>query len=154
MLPKVEELINQPRNSVRERVLARELRKLPESSRFEFIESVLAHKREILGLQLAKSVLRNKDYFERLLYQGLEHANASSIRDWLACVIPRLGSRRVIATLKKEMVDKPEAVCFALYWLPSLIDADHRTQGAYRELLDQAKLLKIREKTYSLPDET
>ena len=134
MSPRLEDHINKPRNSTREQALARELRELPESSRFEFIEQVLAHNNVILGLELAKSVLTSKKYFQRLLYHGLEHGDASSIRLWLNCVIPKLGARSVIATLKREVPDKHAAVALTLYWLPSLIDRDPRTQAAFKEL--------------------
>jgi len=68
---------------------------------------VLANNDTILGLLLAKSVLTSKDYFEKLLYHGLDHGDASSISWWLKCVIPKLGARRVIWILKNEITNRP-----------------------------------------------
>ena len=147
MIPNIEDHINRPRDTVRERALARQLRELPESTRFKFVQQLLAH-HLIVGLKMAKAVLQDKQHFQWLLYHGLEHGNASTIRFWLAAVIPKLGSRSVIYTLKKEMPDRPVAVFLTLYWLPSLIDRDAKTKAAYKELMELAKTLNIEEKAY------
>lgn len=145
MYLKIGDYINKPRDTKRERALARELRQLPEQVRYEFIEQILAQNNVILGLHLAKSVLNNKKYFERLLDHGLNHGDASNIRWWLECVTPKLGARRVIAILKDEMPGRPTPVWLALYWLPSLIDSNPSTQNAFEELSELAKTLKIKE---------
>src|SRR5438046_1377206 len=95
---KIEDYAGKHLSSKQERELADKLRKLPEEERYAFIQAMLPHNL-LLGLYLANACLRQKSYFEVLLHQGLQTADASSIRIWLETVMSRLGTRRVVALL-------------------------------------------------------
>lgn len=102
-----------------ERELARELRARPEAERFEFLRALLDVQHAV-ALDLARKCLSERRSFESLLEQGLREADASSIRDWLECVTPKLGPRRVAAFLKKFAPVYPDGVRHAEYWLPGV----------------------------------
>jgi hypothetical protein len=139
MKPKVEDYINQRRDTKREQALARALRELPEAERFEFIQRLMPHA-PVIALHMAASCLRDKKYFEELLDAGLDQGDASSIALWLKCVTPKLGAGKVLSILRNNLEVRPDAVGKALYWLPSLIPQhDERLRSVLRELINQVK---------------
>jgi len=83
---------------------------------------VLLQKDLVKGLKTANSKLRSKKYFQNLLERGLEIANASEMEIWLKYLIPRLGLRYVINVLDKKLVQQPQQVQKAMYWLQSLVN--------------------------------
>jgi uncharacterized protein (DUF433 family) len=129
----VADYINRRRDSVWERELAWQLRQLPEPERFQFIEEFLDH--SLLGLDFAKACLTQRNYFEQLLQRGLKTADASTIFDWLECIVPKLGFRRVIGLLAKEVEHNTQAVDQALYWMFRLVPRyDSRSWHALQQL--------------------
>ena len=135
----MENFLSRPRNSVRERKLAQELRKLPEESRFRYIQNLLNND-YVVGLKLANACLRKKSYFEAILGQGLEMARVSDIQLWLKCVIPRLGFRRVVSLVSKRLETNTEAVNKALYYLCILLPRDDKR--AVQALIKLSKLME------------
>lgn len=134
MTLKVEDYVFRRRDSVWERELARQLRQLPEAERFEFISEFLDH--TLLGLSFATRCLRETSYFKLLLHRGIETADASSIQEWLNCVVPKLGFNRVIAILTEEVDRNPQAVDKAVYWMRGFVpDHDPDARQALRELI-------------------
>jgi hypothetical protein len=107
--------INQDARGFRD--LKRRLRQHPEEERFRFICQIIPERRG-LGLRLANSCLRSRRFFEELLMEGMRTGDASSMRTWLKCVVPRLGVVRVLAALRAGMDSNPDAVDNALYWMP------------------------------------
>jgi len=102
-----------------ERDLARELRLLPEAERFQFVKDLLDVQFAV-ALDLARKCLSEKESLESLLEFGLQQADVSTIQDWLKCVLPRLGARRLVRCLHRHLNDYPQAVESARYWLPGL----------------------------------
>jgi hypothetical protein len=133
-----DDYVKVPCDSPRSRDLVRELRKIPEAERFAFVKDLLPLNL-ILGLDLATRCLSNKEYFKAVLDWGLDRGDASSIRVWLSCVIPKLGARRVLLILKEEIHKRPKAVSMALYWLPSLIGNDEESRTLLKELRQLVK---------------
>ena len=130
-----------------ERELARQLRELSEPVVFEFVQEML-EVHEIVALDLARKTLKSKESFYRLLHVGLERANASSIRRWLECVIPRIGIRNVIANLVDKIDQYPDGVARAIYFIPQMIDEEarklvaqayERTEALLRERMTELK---------------
>ncbi len=107
------------------RDLKRALRQHPEDARFQFICEVIAERRG-LGLRLANSCLRERKYFEALLQEALRTSDASSIRTWLKCILPRLGVVRVLGAVKKLMDADPRVVDSVLYWMPVFMSGKDR----------------------------
>ena len=128
-----------PRDSVRERKLAQELRALSEETSFRYIQDVLG-KDYVVGLKLANACLRKKGYFEAILGQGLEMARVTDIKLWLKCVIPRLGFRRVVSLVSKRLETNTEAVNKALYELCRLLPKDD--QRAVQALITLSRLME------------
>lgn len=112
----IEDFVIRPRDSVRERELARRLRELPEEDRFTFIYNVLDEDPEV-GLMLASACLRDKKYFQAILSHGLKTGGAGSIELWLKCVIPKLGFRKVLQSVTDKLSSEPKGVEKAAYWL-------------------------------------
>ena len=71
---------------------------------------------------------------------ALEDADASSIRYWPECVVPRLGFRRIVRLLDNFRGEYPESVAKAAYWLP-LFEA---SPGFSREAVDALRVRKPR----------
>lgn len=111
-----EDFVTRPRDSVRERELARRLRQLPEEDRFTFIRTLI-DKDLVVGLLLARNCLRDRKYFETILDLGVKTADASFIKLWLQCVIPPLGFRRVVRLVTRKLATEPHGVEKAAYWL-------------------------------------
>jgi hypothetical protein len=87
----------------------------------------------IEALRVANSTLRSKKYFQNLLEKGLATANASEIEIWLKYLIPRLGFRYVVNVLEKKVVQQPQQVKNASYWLPKFAKS---TNGKELKLLE------------------
>src|SRR4051812_47643494 len=113
----VRDYASRVRDSKWERDLARELRKVPENERLEFVKE-LAVANPAVALILARKCLADKHSFESLLDQAINEANSSGIRYWLEAIVPRLGIRRVVAHLRRQSFANPEGVAQAAYWLP------------------------------------
>lgn len=106
------------------KALQQRLMSLPESEQLNEINAVL-EQNSVIGLKLANAVLKNKKYFDLLLEQGLEKANASEIELWLKYLLPRIGFRRVIAILSNKLSEQPHQVAKASYWLPKFLPKDN-----------------------------
>lgn len=76
---------------------------------------------ETVGLDLAMRSLKSHEFLLRILHRGLESANASSIRRWLECVTPRLGIRRVLGELLRNIDQFPEGIGRTIYFLPGMV---------------------------------
>jgi hypothetical protein len=119
MTPKVSDYANRRRDSVWERDLARKLRQETESDRLEFILELLKSN-EVVALDIAKRVLRERMSFERILVIGLKKGNPSSIQHYLRAVVDALGIMRLMDRLDQYRELYPLAVDRSLYWLPGL----------------------------------
>jgi hypothetical protein len=104
------------------------LRQQPEEDRFQFIQELLSYDL-VVGLKLAKTCLQKEQFFEQILGQGLQTADASTLKFWLECVVPRLGMRRVVAILTQKLKTDTVAVKKALYWLPRLLPKGDKHGG-------------------------
>jgi hypothetical protein len=108
------------RNPGWERKLAHDLRLLPEAERLQFVKEFLdIHL--LVALDLGRKCLSNRKSLESLLELGLQQADPSVIQDWLKCVLPGLGARRLVQCLSRHLKQYPQAVESALYWLPGLL---------------------------------
>lgn len=136
----LQEYLKSRRDSKREQELMREIRRRPKLERFELVMSTLP-RHLFIGMDMAVSCLRGKEYFERLFVWGLDHSDASSIRVWLQWLMPSPGARRVIFILKNEIGRRPKVVYWAVYWLPSLIGKNQKDRAALRELIELSKTI-------------
>lgn len=107
-----------PRHPSWEKELAALLRGLREWDRLAFLMGLLPHQTAV-ALDLARRCLTERGSYEAILDRALDETDASTIRDWLECVVPRLGFRRVIQRLKLRRETDRAAVGYARYWLPS-----------------------------------
>ena len=122
-----------------ERELARTLRSMSEDERLRFIQQWILH-RPSLTLLFAHKCLQRRDSFYWVIQFGLDHANASSIESYLRCAVPRLGFRRTVAYLSKQLPLNPKAVGKALYWLPRFLSkSDERGRQLLGDILESAK---------------
>ena len=129
------------RDSRWENKLANELRSYTEDERFRFLTDLMvAH--PAVALDLARRCLTETASFESLLETALVGADASSMRYWLECVVPRLGFRRVARLLDNFRGEFPESVAKAAYWLPLF----ERSPGFSREAVDALRARKPRRK--------
>ena len=95
--------------------------RLSEEQQFERV-CVLLEKDIVEALRVANSTLKSKKYFQDLLERGLEVADASEIEIWLKYLVPRLGMRYVINVLEGKLIEKPQQVKKAMYWLPKFLN--------------------------------
>ncbi len=138
----VKDYIGKLRDTKHERELRLLLGKQPEEERFQFIQELLSYDL-IVGLKLAQTCLQKEQFFEQILEQGLQTADASTLQFWLECVVPRLGMRRVIAILTQKLETDAVAVTKALYWLPRLLPKDDKHGGlALAKLTELTWLLR------------
>jgi hypothetical protein len=105
------------RDSRWENELAGRLRSCSEEEKFAFLSDLVVAQPAV-ALDLSRRCLKAKASFEKLLVRALQEADASSIRYWLECVLPRLGFRRVVGILHSLQGERPENVADAAYWLP------------------------------------
>ncbi len=113
----IKNYVCRPRNSKHEKLLLQWLRELPEEKRYSAIGELLQQDKKV-GLVMAARTLRQKQYFEKILEQGLEEGDASTILPWLECAVPKLGFRKVILSLNRRLEIDPRSVDNALYWMP------------------------------------
>src|SRR5262249_3499971 len=66
----------------------------------------------------------------KILGQGLEHADASSIQYWIEAVVHGLGFRRLVETLTRKLKTHPRGVIFARYYLPVKMATTPRAREA------------------------
>lgn len=99
---------------------SQDLMSLSEEEQFNEV-CVLLEKDTVEALRVANSTLRSKKYFQDLLNRGLDSANASEIEIWLKYLIPRLGLRYVINVLSERVVQQPQQVRKASYWLQKFL---------------------------------
>src|SRR5688500_15921165 len=64
---------------------------------------------QVVGLELANRVLRHRNQFERLMQRGFGEADASTIRFWLDCCVPRVGARRAMNLLREAALRDADA---------------------------------------------
>ena len=117
MEPDIEEYTRRPRDSKREKELLKQLRRLPEEARYNFVRKLLQQDKRI-GLLMASGSLQQKRYFQEILEIGFKEGNASTILPWLECAVPKLGFRQVVSSLDSRIDSEPEAVANAIYWMP------------------------------------
>jgi hypothetical protein len=129
------------RDSKWENELAKELRSCTEGERFSFLNDLLVAQ-PVVALDLARRCLAENASFEILLETALEGADASSMRYWLECVVPRLGFRRVVRLLDNFRGEFPESVEKAAYWLPLF----EHSPGFSRVAVDALLVRKPRKK--------
>jgi hypothetical protein len=130
---RVEDFADKLRDTKVERALAKALKQEPEEERYRFIQELLWHDRsacQSVAFKLMRSCLKKRESFERLLHQGLEQGNASTIRWWLEAVVDALGFRRVVSLLGERLKTDPVAVIKARYWLPLWLPKDNPPSGA------------------------
>lgn len=136
--------------------LTRNLRKLPEEERFQFIMKLLSHKSFCahgVGQYLARACLERKEFLAAILELGLEVADASRIRWWLGAVVPKLGFPRATAILKSKLGTQPKQVDKALYWLPDYLpENSERSLKALQELRQAADEMGIIRKPKVVPN--
>ena len=97
------------------------LTRLSEEQQFDRV-CVLLEKDFVGALRLANSTLKSKKYFQDLLERGLEVADASEIEVWLRYLMPRLGMRYMINVLEGKLIEQPQQVKKAMYWLPKFLN--------------------------------
>lgn len=118
MLPPAAEYGTRPRNPIWERELSQKLRAVPEAERLQFIQD-FALFNTVVALEIAQKCLCERRSFEVLLDRAIDEADPSGLRYWLACVMPRLGFRRVVSILREQARTRADRVALAAYWLPS-----------------------------------
>jgi hypothetical protein len=112
--------IGKPRDTVREHELARKLRELPTEEAHSFIVDYIAGD-PVVGLILANRVLRSNEHFREILKDGLEQADASTIKFWLECCLPRLGPMGLVQTLIEAAESNPAGAELTVYWLEFML---------------------------------
>jgi hypothetical protein len=116
---------------------------LSEEEQFQQVCTLL-EKNIIEALKLANSTLRSKKYFQDLLARGLEVADASEIEVWLKYLVPRLGMRYVINVLEGKLIEQPQQVNKAMYWLPKFLNrANDKEMNLFRDLENKIINLKV-----------
>jgi len=117
------------------------LMNLSEEEQFHQVYALL-EKDIVEALKLANSTLRGKKYFQDLLERGLEVADASEIEVWLKYLVPRLGMRYVINILGGKLIEQPQRVNKAMYWLPKFLNrTNEREMNLFRNL--ENKILEL-----------
>jgi hypothetical protein len=90
---------------------------------------VLLEKDIVEALRVANSTLKSKKYFQDLLERGLEVADASEIEVWLRYLVPRLGIRYVINVLESKLIEQPQQMKKAMYWLPKFLNKTNEKEA-------------------------
>ena len=110
------------------------LASLSEEQQFERV-CVLLEKDFVEALRLANSTLKSKKYFQDLLESGLEVVDASVIEVWLKYLVPRLGMRYVINVFEGKLIEHPQQVKKAMYWLPKFLNRGNNKEiNLFRDL--------------------
>ncbi len=132
--PSATEYEGKARDPKWERELFDWLRDQSEETRFEFLME-LVQVQVTVALQLAHKVLESRASFIKLLEFAVANCDASSIKYWLDCVVPRLGFRRTSDNLLRLSEAESDGVSKALYWLPRYASTE----------ADQARLKELTE---------
>lgn len=130
MIPRASDYIGRRRDSVWERDLAKQLRKVNESDRLEFIIGLIMVN-EVVGLEMARRCLADPKSFEKIMLVGLNRADASSMEWWLKAVTNGLGRRRLVAILNRECDRYPLRVQFASYFIGGITNLPSGTSGPH-----------------------
>jgi hypothetical protein len=72
-----------------------------------------------LVFDVAKRTVRKRESFAQLLRVGLQVADATTIKEWLAFSVAQLGYVRVIEILESLPVGFEAGISKAAYWLPA-----------------------------------
>lgn len=91
-----------------------------------------------IGMRVANACSRDRSVFRYILLDGLSRADLSTVRQWMKCVVPRLG---VVATVNAIMsIDNYEPVLgeTCIYWIESM-----RLRLSRRELSALANLKEV-----------
>src|SRR5262245_33521499 len=133
-VPSADDYKGKRRNPQWERELLAWLRQQSEEARFVFLMELIKYQ-EVVALQLAQKSLESRASFVRLLEFAVTRRDASSIKYWLDCIVPRLGFRRTVDNLLRLSASDMKGVANALYWLPRYANSD----------VDQDKLRELTE---------
>lgn len=106
---------------------SQDLMNLSEEEQFNKI-CLLFEKDTAEALKVANATLRSKKYFQDLLEIGLESADASEIEIWLQYLVPRLGLRYIIKILDQRVVQQPQQVKKATYWLQKFLNESNQQE--------------------------
>jgi hypothetical protein len=99
-----------------ERSLAKELRCLPQAERYEILRPFIS--RSHLALVLAeKSGLDANDY-RKIWNDGLDNANASTIKWWISTIAPNLGWRKTFLLFEQAIDNDSDNIALAIYHVP------------------------------------
>jgi hypothetical protein len=116
-----------------------DLKNASEEERFDEVCALL--ERDVVeALRVANSTLRSKKYFQDLLERGLATANASEVETWLKYLVPRLGFRHVISVLERKVIEQPQQVKNASYWLPKFAKSANGKELKLLENLEKKML--------------
>lgn len=117
----IEEYRGKLRDTKLENDLTKFLRCSDEEKAFAFLMK-LVDIHLIAALEIAGRVLKDRKYFCLVLERGLRDSNASTIKHWLNCVEPHLGTQRLIEQLQLKLNDYPDGVSRAVYFVKQKID--------------------------------
>ena len=151
----IKDFVESPRDTARENALKRELRLLPESERFAFIQTcfdITGYRIGGFGLLLAMSCLQSKNFVLPLLDKGLPAADASTIKFWLEFAVAKVGERKTTAILFDKLDTEPDDVGKALYWLPSLLKTESNLLAELQRLKTLAEAKGVIRKPAITPD--
>ena len=147
MRSEVQQYLEGPRDSVRERELGLRLRQVPNPERYEIVQWAISQNVEI-GLSLARRSLTRGEHFEAVLRQGLADAQGEEIRLWLYCVRGEgygpMGVVHFYQVLNDVQKQWPSEIENALHYLPEFFSPNgSAVRAGYALLLrrvhDQAK---------------
>lgn len=119
----LENYLSNPRTTGGDRDLLKTLSSWEEDRRVDFLEK-LAKTLPSVALPFAGKCLREKGSFRRLLLSALAHANASDMKYWIDCIVPRLGLESVTMFLDENRSVFPKGVERAEYFLSSWKEED------------------------------
>lgn len=121
--PQAKDYQNKARSPDWEGDLLQWLREQEEETRFNFLLELVQYQ-PLVALQLAHKSLESRSSFIKLLEHGIKTCDASSIKHWLECVVPRIGFRRTSENLLRLSESEPEGVSKAFYWLPRFANSE------------------------------
>ncbi len=119
----IEDYRGKLRDTKLENELAKSLRTSDEGEAFAFLmELVDVHL--VAALDIASRVLKERKHFSLVLERGLRDSNASTIKHWINCVEPHLGTKRLIGQLQSKLDEYPDGVSRAVYFVKQKVKAD------------------------------
>jgi hypothetical protein len=130
----VEKFISSPRETVFEENLKKQLRHLEDAEREKIVEGVLKRSSGH-GLNLVKACCRRPSFFKMILKEGVKTADASYIRSWIDCVVPKIGIRATLKELGRMMREENTDIGKVFYWLGLHLRKDEK------QLIEQANSL-------------